>query len=290
MEQYTRAFMRQAEAERPAITDDGTPTPALRWFAAVHYNTEHPHAHIVIRGLDVAGNEVILPSSFISHDLRAIATDIATKELGPRTREEIQQQREQEIVAERFTSLDHAIRNQINPFTNEVESTEPILVRRLDYLADTNEAEWLSPGTYRLKEGWDRDLRRKGERGDILKSLFTDMHENPPEERHIYIYRASWTVEGTGTFKGMEEEREEPYALVTREGRAYYYRGSEAEHLSIGDRVRLEHGTPTILQTRQHAIPDPTELDQGRELSIRPPSAHKPGAPGQNRSPTDTGS
>jgi type IV secretory pathway VirD2 relaxase len=30
----------------------------LRWGAVNHYNTDNPHVHIVVRGVDQAGHEV----------------------------------------------------------------------------------------------------------------------------------------------------------------------------------------------------------------------------------------
>ena len=45
----------------------------LEWAAVNHFDTGHPHAHIVVRGIDYDGGEVRLDRSYVSHGLRARA-------------------------------------------------------------------------------------------------------------------------------------------------------------------------------------------------------------------------
>jgi len=278
MERYTRDFMTRVEAQRPAISDDGRPPAPLLWLAAVHYNTEHPHAHILIRGLDAEGKDVIFPPSFVSHQFREIAQDIATRELGPRTVEEIQFQKEREITAERYTYLDRSIDREMNPLTNEIRTDNRDLDQRLDYLVQTAEAEELSPHHYRLKAGWDKDLRTKGERNDILKALFADMREKAPDAEHTYIYRKGWLIEGTVIYKGIDEDsyREEPYAVIKQGAASYYYRSEKAKELVVGDRVRLDHGVQFILESAKTKTND-------HDLSLADDQDRRIPYPGQQR-------
>jgi len=51
----------------------------LEWVAAVHYNTEHPHVHIALRGVDKKGIPLRLPREYIRGGLRQRAEEIATK-------------------------------------------------------------------------------------------------------------------------------------------------------------------------------------------------------------------
>jgi hypothetical protein len=80
MTRYTRAVV--AAWKR----DLGTP---LTWGAVIHYDTEYPHAHILIRGLDNRGGDLVIDRDYIRHGMRTRAMEAATRELGPRPAHEI---------------------------------------------------------------------------------------------------------------------------------------------------------------------------------------------------------
>ncbi|WP_244443452.1 hypothetical protein [Bradyrhizobium sp. Ai1a-2] len=97
---FIRDLMHQMES------DLGT---KLDWVAADHFNTGHPHSHIVLRGKDDKGRDLVIARDYISDGLRARAADLITRELGPETEIEAARKRQQEVAAERFTRLDRAI-------------------------------------------------------------------------------------------------------------------------------------------------------------------------------------
>src|SRR3546814_2095939 len=78
---YIRRLMAQAEQ------DMGT---KLDWVAVDHFNTERPHTHIVLRGIDDHGDNLIIAREYISHGLRERASELVTPDLGPRTDHEIE--------------------------------------------------------------------------------------------------------------------------------------------------------------------------------------------------------
>ena len=57
----------------------------LDWVAVDHYNTGHPHTHIVIAGHDDCGQDLVMARHYISHGIRTRARDLVTLELGPGT-------------------------------------------------------------------------------------------------------------------------------------------------------------------------------------------------------------
>ena len=67
---YVRRLMAQVERDLGR---------KLEWAAVNHHDTDHPHAHIVIRGLDRDGREVRLDRAYISNGLRSRAQEIATE-------------------------------------------------------------------------------------------------------------------------------------------------------------------------------------------------------------------
>jgi type IV secretory pathway VirD2 relaxase len=82
----------------------------LEWAAVNHFDTDHPHAHVVIRGVDLDRREVRLDRAYISNGLRWRAQELATEELGPRPRYDLARQREREIGHDRFTSIRAQVR------------------------------------------------------------------------------------------------------------------------------------------------------------------------------------
>ncbi len=97
---YTRELMQKMDSDLGR---------KLRWQAINHYNTAHPHTHIVIRGLDQKGEEVFIDREYISHGIRNRAQALATQELGLRMEHEIAASLEKDIGAQRFTGLDRQL-------------------------------------------------------------------------------------------------------------------------------------------------------------------------------------
>jgi len=85
---------------------------ALEWVAIVHYNTDHHHVHVVLRGINEHGQPLMMPRQMIRRGIRAIAEHEVTRQLGYRTPEQARLARENEIAAKRFTSLDRLIHHK----------------------------------------------------------------------------------------------------------------------------------------------------------------------------------
>jgi hypothetical protein len=71
---YAERFMAQVEQ------DLGRP---LDWLAATHFDTEHPHTHIVIRGRDLHGKDLYMERDYYQFGLRARASQLLTWFFGP---------------------------------------------------------------------------------------------------------------------------------------------------------------------------------------------------------------
>ena len=82
----------------------------LDWVAIDHWNTDNPHVHLLVRGGADDGSDLVISRDYISHGLRSRAEDLVSAEFGPRPEHEIRSALEREVDAERWTSLDAAIR------------------------------------------------------------------------------------------------------------------------------------------------------------------------------------
>lgn len=80
---FTRQFMAQMEQDVGGRLD---------WVAANHYDTTHPHTHVLLRGRDVDGQELGLKPYYLERGMTYRAQDIATETLGPRQEREHSQE------------------------------------------------------------------------------------------------------------------------------------------------------------------------------------------------------
>jgi type IV secretory pathway VirD2 relaxase len=63
----------------------------LTWIAVNHHNTDNPHAHILLRGKQPDGADLVVPRQSVSYGIRNRASEVATELLGERTIEQAQE-------------------------------------------------------------------------------------------------------------------------------------------------------------------------------------------------------
>lgn len=167
---FTRRLM--AEMER----DTGT---RLDWVAVDHHNTGHPHTHIVIRGKDDNGRDLVIAPDYLMQGLRGRASTLMTEELGPRRELDILRAEQREVTADRFTLRDRIIADLARegrvvipvPDGKERRFQRSDLLQRLRHLGGLHLAAPCGAGEWQLREGWERTLKSLGRRGDIIRSL-----------------------------------------------------------------------------------------------------------------------
>ncbi|WP_461274648.1 DUF3363 domain-containing protein [Acidithiobacillus sp.] len=169
MKAYTREFMARLGQHMGKGAAPGT---GLEWAAIDHYNTGHPHTHVVLRGKD---NLQIAPD-LIRNGMRKIAEEIATERLGYKSELEIQKSKEKEIDARQFTGIDRDIQDRqvkgMEPdltyvtedrLTPEAKHTDFVAqrlrIRRLETLEKLGVAEKVGAMTWALDTGWDKALK-----------------------------------------------------------------------------------------------------------------------------------
>lgn len=163
----TRRLMTQMEQ------DLGT---KLDWVAVDHYNTAHPHTHIMVRGRDDHGHDLIIAREYLTQGLRERAAELVSLDLGPRSDLEIETRLRREVDQERLTSLDRRLLRDMDadglvPVTERDPFRQSLRIGRLRTLARMGLAEEVETGRWKLADDIEPTLRRMGERGDILKTL-----------------------------------------------------------------------------------------------------------------------
>ena len=222
--------------------------------AVNHYNTDNPHAHVVVRGVDQAGREVWIDRAYITERMRWQAQHLLTEELGPRPEHEIERQLDREIGQERLTSVDRQLAAVLAPDqTTDVarlaaksgDGERRRLVGRLQKLETLQLAVRTTAGSWKLSPEWQIALRELGERGDVIKRIHRAMGADGDPARYEVVDASvdRPPIEGVVRRKGLHDElRGDAYAVVeTPRGKAAYVRldASSAETLVEGSVVRI---------------------------------------------------
>lgn len=227
----------------------------LDWRAVNHFNTDQPHAHVVIRGVDDKGNDLVIAEDYIKHGMRARAQEVCTELLRERSLKEIHQSLEKEVEAERYTSLDSRIEKRLSE--NRIVDARPSmgvakndfhenLIRgRLQYLEKMGLATLQDTGIYRLSENMRRDLRALSQRNDIIKNIYARIGT---EASHAAIHSIGQfkpkSLSGRVLDKGLHDEITDKRYIVIRDagGRPHYIdvgRNPEFDYMQRGSLVRL---------------------------------------------------
>ncbi|CAG0990623.1 hypothetical protein RHIZO_02232 [Rhizobiaceae bacterium] len=174
---FTRELMGQMEK------DLGT---KLDWVGVDHWNTEHPHVHVIVRGRADDGQDLVISRDYIKEGMRARAQDLITQELGPRTDHEIRRTLERQIDTERWTQLDRQLARDgyrtgvidLAPHPDrQPDEFHALKVGRLRKLESFGLADQIGPGQWVLSENAEATLRELGERGDIIKRIHRGLME-----------------------------------------------------------------------------------------------------------------
>ncbi|KGH10017.1 type VI secretion protein [Comamonas thiooxydans] len=225
---YTRHLVNRMEA------DLGT---RLDWVAVDHWNTDNPHTHLIVRGRDETGKDLIIAGDYIAHGFRHRASELATEWLGPRTELEIQQTLQREVEQERWTSLDRTLQREVGEDGrvrierfNEprLQRQRLLLIGRLQRLQRLGLADEAQPGTWAVHADAEKTLRTLGERGDIIRTMQRAMNDQP---RELAVFAPGQdadergrTIVGRVAAKGLADELHDRGYLVIDgvDGKAHY--------------------------------------------------------------------
>jgi type IV secretory pathway VirD2 relaxase len=252
---FVRRLMTQVE------DDLGT---RLDWVAVDHFNTGHPHTHIMLRGVDDQGHDLIIAREYISRGLRERATELVTVDLGPRTDQEIESRLRHDIGEERLTAIDRRLLRSMDGDRQVGQGDADPLYQalragRLQALKRLGLAQEIGGGRWQLVEGLEDTLKALGERGDIIRTMQREMtaraldREGVGTRIHAGSEPGSAPIVGKVIMRGLEDEhRDRHFVLVDGiDGQVHYValgRGETIEPTPEGSVVRI---TPAISGIRE---------------------------------------
>jgi type IV secretory pathway VirD2 relaxase len=152
----------------------------LDWVAVDHWNTQHPHVHLIVRGVRDDDEDLVISRDYIKEGLRDRARDLITQELGPRTDLDIRRSLEGQVQSERWTQLDRQLLRDgrgtglidLAPMPHtQPDEYHALKVGRLRKLEVLGLASQVGPGQWIIDDKAEATLRELGQRGDIIKRM-----------------------------------------------------------------------------------------------------------------------
>jgi type IV secretory pathway VirD2 relaxase len=157
----------------------------LEWCAVEHFNTEHPHVHMALRGVS-GGEPLRLQRAYIKSGVREAAENLCTAQLGHRTELDAIEAERREVAAQRFTSLDRTICRSANsaapgersfPFSPAAQGFPHVrqvhLAERLAHLQKMGLAEPMGDGNWQVRRNITsvlRAMQRAQDRQRVLQA------------------------------------------------------------------------------------------------------------------------
>jgi len=155
----------------------------LEWVAIEHFDTAHPHLHVIVRGRDDSGRPLYLSTAYLSRGIRERSQELATRSLGLRNEHDRKLSRERAVTARHWSVLDSTLEGGMNEGRevrfDAVLPSSPMdreqrleLLRRLEFLRELGLAERTGKRTWRLSESHRPALRQMQLARDLQKSLW----------------------------------------------------------------------------------------------------------------------
>jgi type IV secretory pathway VirD2 relaxase len=203
--------------------DLGSP---LEWVGVAHYNTEHPHLHLALRGVEAEGQPIRLSRDYVRKGIRDIAEDLCTRQLGHRSELDAAVAQRREVHRHRFTSIDRIIKRDAkniggseSQFFTVVKDprvagpsqsaplTERHAAERLKFLESMGLAEPIEANTWRVRQDFENVLRAMQRSADRQKTLA--VHGVPRSDERLQLvaldFRQLTTLEGRILVHGEDE-------------------------------------------------------------------------------------
>jgi hypothetical protein len=211
------------------------------WQAANHYNTAHPHTHLLINGTDKNGRDVVFPRDVVRTFMRETARDMCTSQIGTRTRKEIALEREQEAVSPRFTGLDKKLKElcggSLRPELGKTVQDRERLLARLEHLRKMKLCVY-KDGGYRLSPRWEEDLTANGRYNAFLKARDT-LSYTAPSRLRVYSGERGAATGRVAKIYRTDGDASDNHAVVleTLGGEAFFIPLFKRPEMKDGDRT-----------------------------------------------------
>jgi type IV secretory pathway VirD2 relaxase len=280
---FTRDLMRQVENDLETHLD---------WIAIDHYNTGHPHTHIIVRGVLEEGGVLNIAGDYIAHGIRHRASELVTLELGHQSELELQAKLKTEVEAERWTRLDKMLvieqreRGKIDLRPGEgttyaFRENRAVMIGRVKFLERYGLSSEVETGQWAISDRAETSLKELSDRNDIIKTMHRALTSHGlEEERGIEQYvrhgvRPGEKITGRVLAKGLagDEMDERVYLVIDGvDGRVHHVEFPDGSNLKDTGRDMIVEVAPAASGPR--AADRNIALNSGENDGIYRPSRH----------------
>lgn len=216
---YTREVMRR-------VAED-LGQPELEWIGTCHFDTDQPHAHVLVRGKRSSGKDLVIPRDYIGYGFRGRAQEVAHELLGDLSRAEAERRIWRETQANRFTGFDRRLlaaadeERLVDDGVGLSDAWAALARGRLRHLEAIGLAT-REGRRYRLDRDLETRLRGLQLKQDIIRTLHQRRFEVGGEVRELGAER----VKGEVVKRGVHDELGAvPWVIVRdHEGVEHYAR------------------------------------------------------------------
>jgi len=254
---FTRDLMRQMEQDLETRLD---------WIAVDHFNTGHPHSHIIVRGVTDDGKILNIAGDYIAHGIRHRASDLVTRELGHQSEIEVARKLASEVHADRLTRLDKMLMAEqrdrgvvdLRPGEGQsylVRENRYVLIDRAKRLERYGLATETEPGRWVVADTAEATLKALGARKDIINTMHRALEDHGlAEQRGVgqYVCHGKGSGEpviGRVIGKGLagDEMGERVYLVVDGvDGRVHHMEFADAGRVDEVHRGMIVEAKPAV--------------------------------------------
>ena len=235
MKSYVREVMGRVSA------DLGEPN--LKWVATCHFDTDQPHAHVLVRGRREDGRDLVIPRDYIGYGFRARAQEVAQDRLGDLSRVDAERRIWKETEADRFTGFDRRLiaetdkHGMVDDGVGSTDAWAALTRGRLRHLERLGLATRFGR-RYRLDGEMETKLRTLQVRRDIIRTLNQRRLEGAKQVQVLGKDKVRGVIVKTGFH---DEAGAVPWAVVRDKDQIEHYaRLRPGQPTEIGKTVTLE--------------------------------------------------
>ena len=269
--EYTKSLMSQMESDLGRELD---------WKAINHYNTDNPHTHVVVHGLDKKGKELFIDKEYISNGLRNRASELVTQELGHRMEHEIKTSLQKEIKTKALTRIDYQLidkavdqKIELKPYgdTPAVRLQRSTMIGRLTELERMGLAEKLGSNQWRLHDNLKQKLNSLNHYSEAVSRLQAAEKNlaTPANDHLVYDVQSEEKLDGIVVDRGIRNEMSDKgYFIVgDRQGALNYIEvGSlnQYENIPINSIVSVQVESQSWVRKSDRNISDYAQSHAGK--------------------------
>ncbi|MBU1540456.1 MAG: DUF3363 domain-containing protein [Alphaproteobacteria bacterium] len=201
--------------------------PGLNWIATCHYDTDQPHAHVLVRGRRADGRDLVIPRDYMGYGFRARAQEVAQERLGDLSRVDAEKRVWRETTADRFTAFDRRLLGAmgadslVDDGVGGTDAWTALTRGRLRHLEGLGLAV-RTGRRYRLDGEMETKLRTLQVRRDVIRTLNQRQLEGAKDVRPLGHAPVRGRVVKTGFH---DEAGAMPFVIVRdRDGTEHYGR------------------------------------------------------------------